>query len=209
MGTNRSTCRGECSLLGPLVTPRGRCHHGPLTNGPWRIPLYCVCSGGADTVTGGRGKPPRPGPLPASPLGTLCPDPPPALPVAVPPPPAPLFPRPAPHRLRWGPSASLLGPLSVRGLALSCSLCPPSHRHNARQFRGRAVVGVARARVSRSTRKVHFLPARAGVVFATVFPPHPALSPLSRLFATLVPEVSVPVASVAAVVVFVAAACAL
>ena len=24
LGTNRSTCRGECSLSGPLVTPQGR-----------------------------------------------------------------------------------------------------------------------------------------------------------------------------------------
>ena len=78
LGTNRSTCAGECSLSGPLVTPPGRCHHGPLTNGPGRIPPYCVCSGGADTVTGGGGgKPPRPGPLPASPVGTFNPDPPP------------------------------------------------------------------------------------------------------------------------------------
>ena len=53
LGPNRSTCRGECSWSGPLVTPPGRCHRGPLTNGPGRIPPYCVCSGGADTVTGG------------------------------------------------------------------------------------------------------------------------------------------------------------
>ena len=53
LGTNRSTCRGECSVSGPLATALGRCHHGPLANGPRRIPPYCVCSGGADTVTGG------------------------------------------------------------------------------------------------------------------------------------------------------------
>ena len=47
LGMNRSTCRGECSWSGPLVTPPGRCHRGPLTNGPGRIPPYCVCSGGA------------------------------------------------------------------------------------------------------------------------------------------------------------------
>ena len=65
-GTNRSTCRGECSLSGPLVTPPNRCHLGPLTNGPGRIPPNCVCSGGADTVTGEAPKPPRLGPSPAS-----------------------------------------------------------------------------------------------------------------------------------------------
>ena len=37
LGPNRSTCRGECSSSGPLVTPPGRCHRGPLTNGPGRI----------------------------------------------------------------------------------------------------------------------------------------------------------------------------
>ena len=52
LGPNRSTCRGECSGSGPLVTPRGLCHRGPLTNGPACIRHYCVCSGGADTVTG-------------------------------------------------------------------------------------------------------------------------------------------------------------
>ena len=62
-GPNRSTCRGECSSSGPLVTPRGRCHRGPLTNGPGRIPPYCVCSGGADTVTGGAPKTPEVGSL--------------------------------------------------------------------------------------------------------------------------------------------------
>ena len=38
LGLNRSTCRGECSWSGSLVTPPGRCHRGPLTNGPGRIP---------------------------------------------------------------------------------------------------------------------------------------------------------------------------
>ena len=76
LGTNRSTCRGECSWSGPLVTPRGRCHRGPLTDGPGRIPPYCVCSGGADTVTGGGPKRLRLGPSPASPVSPLCPAPP-------------------------------------------------------------------------------------------------------------------------------------
>ena len=63
LGPNRSTCRGECSWSGPLVTPPGRCHRGPLTNGPGRIPPYCVCSGGTDTVTGGGGQTPEVGSL--------------------------------------------------------------------------------------------------------------------------------------------------
>ena len=63
LGPNRSTCRGECSWSSPLVTPPGRCHRGPLTNGPGRIPPYCVCSGGADTVTGGGGQTPEVGSL--------------------------------------------------------------------------------------------------------------------------------------------------
>ena len=76
LGPNRSTCRGECSWSGPLVTPPGRCHRGPLTNGPGRIPPYCVCSGGADTVTGGGPKPLRLGPSPAFPVGCFRPAPP-------------------------------------------------------------------------------------------------------------------------------------
>ena len=75
LGTNRSACRGECSWSGPLVTPPGRCHRGPLTNGPGRIPPYCVCSGGADTVTGGAPKPLRLGPSPAPPVGPFRPAP--------------------------------------------------------------------------------------------------------------------------------------
>ena len=75
LGPNRSTCRGECSWSGPLVTPPGRCHRGPLTNGPGRIPPYCVCSGGADTVTGGAPKPLRLGPSPASLVGQFRPAP--------------------------------------------------------------------------------------------------------------------------------------
>ena len=75
LGPNRSTCRGECSWSGPLVTPPGRCHRGLLSNGPGRIPPHCVCSGGADTVTGGGPKPVRLGPSPASPVGPFCPAP--------------------------------------------------------------------------------------------------------------------------------------
>ena len=75
LGSNRSTCRGGCSWSGPLVTLPGRCHRGPLTNGPGRIPPYCVCSGGADTVTGGAPKPLRLGPSPAPPVGPFRPAP--------------------------------------------------------------------------------------------------------------------------------------
>ena len=50
---NGSTCRGVCSWSGPLVTSEGRCHPRPLTDGPGRIPPYCVCSDGANTVTRG------------------------------------------------------------------------------------------------------------------------------------------------------------
>ena len=75
LGPNCSTCRWECSWSGPLVTPPGWCHRGPLTNGPGRIPPYCVCSGGADTVTGGGPKPLRLAPLPASPVGPFRPAP--------------------------------------------------------------------------------------------------------------------------------------
>ena len=147
----RSTCRGECSLSDPLVTPQGRCHHGPLTNGPGRIPPNCVSSSGADTVAGGGGggKLPRPGPLPASPLDIFCPEPPP-VPSAGCCPSAPCS-RVPPVRA----APLVLGPLSVRGLVLSCSLFPPSHRYDARQFRGQAMVEVARARVTRTTCKVH------------------------------------------------------
>ena len=75
LGPNRSTCCGECSWSGPLVTSPGRCHRGALTNGPGRIRPYCVCSGGADTVTGGAPKPLRLGPSPASPVGLFRPAP--------------------------------------------------------------------------------------------------------------------------------------
>ena len=155
LGSNRSTCRGECSLSGPLATPPGQCHHGPLTNGPRRIPPYCLSSVGSDTVTGRAPKLLRPGPLPASPLGLSCPDPPPALPAAVPPPPAAVYPPGRAAPLVWGPLCLPSGSRCVRGLVLACSLCPPSHRHDARQIRVWVVVGVARACAARMTCKVH------------------------------------------------------
>ena len=118
-------------LVRPIGHPPGRCHHGPLTNGPLRIPPYCVSSGGADTVTGGGPKLLRPGPLRASPFGVSCPDPP-------PPPlrrllslrPVPLCtPRLAPLRSCRGPSASLPGSHYVRGLVLLCSPSLSSARY--------------------------------------------------------------------------------
>ena len=74
---NRSTCRGECSWSGPLTTPPGRCHRGPLAYGPGRNPPYCLRSGGADTDTGGGPKPLRSGTSPASFAGSCHPSPPP------------------------------------------------------------------------------------------------------------------------------------
>ena len=82
--TNRSTCRGECSWSSPLATPPGRCHLGPLANGPGRNPPYCLRSGGADTDTGGALKPLRSGTSPASFAGSCHPAPPPFAAVLVP-----------------------------------------------------------------------------------------------------------------------------
>ena len=82
--TNRSTCRGECSWSGPLATPPGRCHLGPLANGPGRNPPYCLRSGGADTDTGGAPKPLRSGTSRASFAGSCHPAPPPFAAVLVP-----------------------------------------------------------------------------------------------------------------------------
>ena len=73
--TNRSTCHGECSWSGPLATPPGRCHLGPLANGPGRNPPYCLRSGGADTDTGGAPKPLRSGTSRASFAGSCHPAP--------------------------------------------------------------------------------------------------------------------------------------
>ena len=75
LDTNRSTCCGECSWSGPLATPPGRCHLGPLANGPGRNPPYCLRSGGADTDTGGAPKPLRSGTSPASFAGSCLPSP--------------------------------------------------------------------------------------------------------------------------------------
>ena len=82
--TNRSTCRGECSWSGPLATPPGRCHLGPLANSPGRSPPYCLRSGAADTDTGGAPKPLRSGTSPASLAGSCHPAPPPCAAVLVP-----------------------------------------------------------------------------------------------------------------------------
>ena len=102
--TNRSTCRGERSWSGPLATPPGRCHLGPLANGPGRNPPYCLRSGGADTDTGGAPKPLRSGTSPASLAGSCHPGPPPFAAVLVHASPLsspgfPPFPRPVPRSL--------------------------------------------------------------------------------------------------------------
>ena len=80
--TNRSTCRGECSWSGPLATPPGRCHLGPLANGPGRNPPYCSRSDGADRDTGGAPKPQRSGTSPALFTGSCHPGPPPLDPAS-------------------------------------------------------------------------------------------------------------------------------
>ena len=120
--TNRSTCRGECSWSGPLATPPGRCHLGPLAIGPGRNPPYCSRSNGADTDTGGAPKPQRSGTSPASFAGPCHPAPPPLVP-------APLLSSPgalAPCCAPWLPPCpvrpcclSLLRHVGVLG----CSLC--------------------------------------------------------------------------------------
>ena len=126
--TNRSTCRGECSWSGPLATPPGRCHLGPLANGPGRNPPYCLRSGGADTDTGGAPKPQRSGTSPASFAGSCHPGSPPSVAVFVPalslsspgaaPCPAPLAVPPGP---RHAPSAPAVCPCS--GVLVSCVAC--------------------------------------------------------------------------------------
>ena len=126
--TNRSTCRGECSWSGPLATPPGRCHLGPLANGPGRNPPYCLRSGGADTDTGGAPKPVRSGTSPASFAGSChsAPPPPPrslrcwSLPPSFLPQGCPPFPRPLPCFLAL--AVSRLPLLSVPALARWCPL---------------------------------------------------------------------------------------
>ena len=117
--TNRSTCRGECSWSGPLATPPGRCHLGPLANGPGRNPPYCLRSGGAHTDTGGGPEPQRSGTSPAFFAGSCDPGSPPFVAVFVPafllsspgasPCPAPLAVPPGP---RHAPSAPAVCPCS-------------------------------------------------------------------------------------------------
>ena len=117
--TNRSTCRGECSWSGPLATPPGPCHLGPLASSPGRNPPYCLRSGGADTDTGGGPKPQRSGTSPASFAGSCHPGSPPFVAVFVPaflpsspgasPCPAPLAVPPGPRHV---PSAPAVCPCS-------------------------------------------------------------------------------------------------
>ena len=73
--TNHSTCHWECSWSGPLATPPGRCHLGPLAKSPGRYRPYCLRSGGADTDTRGAPKPLRSGPSPACFAGSCHPGP--------------------------------------------------------------------------------------------------------------------------------------
>ena len=136
--TNRSTCRGECSWSGPLATPPGRCHLGPLTNGPGRNQPYCSRSDGADTDTGGGPQPQRSGTSPASFAGSCLPGSPPYVAVLVPasllsspgasPCPAPLA---VPPGSRHVPSAPAVCPCSgvlvsfVVRVVLFFFLCPP------------------------------------------------------------------------------------
>ena len=124
--TNRSTCRGECSWSGPLATPPGRCHLGPLANGPGHNPPYCLRSGGANTDTGGAPKPLRSGTSPASFAGSCHPAPPPrslrcwSLPPSFLPQGCPPVPRPLPCFL--APAVSRLPLLSAPALARWCPL---------------------------------------------------------------------------------------
>ena len=135
--TNRSTCRGECSWSGPLATPPGRCHLGPLANGPGRNPPYCLRSGGADTDTGGGAQTPEVGYLTSVFRGLLSPRLPPFVAVLVPascfrPQGRPPVPRPLPCPL--SPTMSRLPLLLAPALACWCPLlfvfffpvpCPP------------------------------------------------------------------------------------
>ena len=75
-GTNRSTCLEIAPCQAHWSPPQGRCQLGPLTNGPGRIRPYCVCSGRTDTGIRGAPEPLGLGPSPASPVGSLLPDPP-------------------------------------------------------------------------------------------------------------------------------------
>ena len=124
--TNRSTCRGKCSWSGPLAGPQGRCHLGPLANGPGRNPTFCLRSGGADTDTGGAPKPLRSGTSPASFAGSCHPAPPPrslrcwSLPPSFVPQGCSPFPRPLPCFLAT--AVSRLPLLSVPARAHWCPL---------------------------------------------------------------------------------------
>ena len=60
-------------LVRPIGHPPGRCHLGPLANGPGRNPPYCLRSGGADTDTGGGGQTPEVGYLTSVLRGLLSP----------------------------------------------------------------------------------------------------------------------------------------
>ena len=146
--TNRSTCRGECSWSGPLATPPGRCHLGPLANGPGLPHLIACAQAGPIRTPGGppnpRGRVPHQRLLravvsPAPPRSLRCWSLPPSFrPQGPPPVPRPLlcFLAPAMSRLPllsapapacWCPFFSFffLVHLSSLPLAFRSVLCPP------------------------------------------------------------------------------------
>ena len=110
----------------PLATPPGRCHLGPLANGPGRNPPYCLRSGGADTNHRGGPQTPEVGYLTSVFCGLLPPQPPPrslrgwSLPPCFRPQGRPPFPRPWPCFLV--PAVSRLPLLPVPALAHWCLL---------------------------------------------------------------------------------------
>ena len=124
--TNRSTCRGECSWAGPLATPPGRCHLGPLANGLGRNPPYCLRSDGAQNGHRGGPQTPEVGYLTSVFRGLLSRRPPPrslrcwSLPPCFRPQGRPPVPRPLPCSL--APAMSRLPLLSAPALACWCPL---------------------------------------------------------------------------------------
>ena len=114
--------------------PQGRCHLGPLTNGPGRIPPFCVSSDGADTVTGGGARLLGLGPLPASPLSPFHPGAPPSAVLAFAPPLSTLGLSRFPHLFLFSQAPAVLC------LPPAFSLCPSPLWHFACQFLGRAQV---------------------------------------------------------------------
>ena len=187
LGTNCSMCCGERSLLSPLATPPGRCHHGPLANGAGRIPPYCVSSGGADTVTGGGGaKPLRPGPLPHLPWAFCAPTSPPHPPLRrfLSPAPCRLVP-PGSRRLACAGvgvvSCSFFSPPFLRCLLSLLAVPLPPPRHLPSVLSALPLTGTMHHRFGFGlwACKLQTVCTTAGMVSASGFPPRPALSNLS------------------------------